>query len=266
MFRHCVAGIDFSAGWDQLRGQLGRMIALLGIQQLTLVHADEPHLRAHQDSDDCERRRLSLEQVAGDLQAELGIAVQPRFVTGFAASAILEVAGELQADLVMAANRSHSRGGELFLGNVALNLARMSTLPLLIVPRDLGAIEEHAPLLLVSDRSAAGRAARDCFAALLGSQRKGRVMVIGDPGDPGEQASLAELEAVEALVSSHANITPESVAGDPLEAICQAAAALHTPLILLGKPRRAPVDAAPLAALVEDVCRQARNPLLLVPA
>lgn len=263
MFRHCVAGIDFSTGWDQLSGQLGRMIALLGIQKLTLVHADEPHQRAHQDPDDCNRRRLRLEQVAGDLQATLGIAVQPRFVTGFAASSILEAAGELQADLVMAANRSHSRGGELFLGNVALSLARMSTLPLLIVPRDLGAIEEHAPLLLVSDRSAVSRAARDCFTALLGSQRKGRVMVVGDPG---ERASLAELEAVEALVSSHANITPESVVGDPLEAICQAAAALQTPLILLGKPRRAPVDAAPLDALVEDVCRQARNPLLLVPA
>lgn len=260
MFRHCVAGIDFSAGWAQVHAQLKRMTSLLGIQQLTLVHVDEPRQWGHRDFTDA-ASSVRLEQMARDVQADLGIEVHPRFVSGLAAPAILEVAARQQADMIMVANRSHSRGRELVMGNVAMSLARMSTLPLLIIPTDLGSLEDGAPLLLVTDNSPAASRARACFAGLLGA-RQGRVMIVRSP----QQTSLAEAETLEALLASHGNIAVDAVAGDPVAEVCRVAGEIKTPLIILGKHSGNAIDEPLLDNMVESLCRQTVKPLLLMPS
>ncbi|WP_107850377.1 universal stress protein [Oceanimonas marisflavi] len=113
MFRHCIAGIDFSAGWDQSRAQLTRMVPLLGIQQLTLLHADEPHHRSHKEAS--ANRRTHLEQLATDMAASLTIPTEPVFVSGFATSSLLEIASRREAGLLLIANNSHSRGQDFIL-------------------------------------------------------------------------------------------------------------------------------------------------------
>lgn len=260
MFRHCVAGIDFSVGWDQVHAQLKRMTSLLGIQQLTLVHVDEPRQWVHRDVADA-ASSVHLEQLAREVQAELGIAVQPRLVSGLAATALLEVATRQQADLVVVANRSHSRGRELVMGNVAMSLVRMSTLPLLIVPFDLGSIDEGAPLLLVTDNSPVASKARACFAGLLGA-RQGRVMIVRRP----PQTSLAEAQALEALLARHGNTVVDSVDADPVAQVRRVAGEIKTPLIILGKRSSNAIDEPLLDSMVEGLCRQALSPLLLIPS
>ncbi|MBL1376069.1 universal stress protein [Zobellella iuensis] len=263
MFRHCVAGIDFSAGWDRVQARLRHMMALFGIRELTLVYADEPHRRAHKDTTGRTNRQLHLEQVAADLGRELGIAVHGHFVSGFAVPSILDTAKKKEADLIVVANRSHSRSREFFMGNVALNLARMSKLPLLIVPSDLGTVEDDAPLLLATDNSPASARARTCFAELLGADRKGLVMVVSNPD---HQVAFEEVQAGEAVIASNANLDTRTVVGDPVEEICEAANDVKTPLIVLGKRGTNPIAELPLGSTAEGICRHATNPVLLVPS
>jgi nucleotide-binding universal stress UspA family protein len=260
MFRHCVAGIDFSAGWDQVQAQLKRMTSLLGIQQLTLVHVDEPRQWTHRDFTDA-ASGVRLEQVARDVQAGLGIEVHSRLASGFAATAILEVATRQQADLIVVANRSHSRGRDLIMGNVALNLVRLSTPPLLVVPFDMGATNESAPLLLVTDNSPLSSGARTCFAGLLGA-RKGRVMLIQRPD---QQPTLSEMEALNALAASHVDVTIDSVAGDPVAEVCRVAREIEAPLIIFGM-RAGTIGQQYHDSLLEDLCRQTLSPVLLIPS
>lgn len=260
MFKHCVAGIDFSAGWDQLRAQLKRMVELLGIQRLTLVYVDEPHLWGHKNFTDT-AGGVRLEQTAADLKTSLGLEVASQVVSGLAAKSLLEAAKQQRADLLMVANRSHSRGQELFVGNVALSLARTSTLPLLIVPFDQGSIVEGAPLLLVSDKSSAAAKARTCFVDLLGA-RAGRVMLLQD----GQQTSLKEAEALEALAAKHEKIEVGAVVGDAVDEVCRVAGKLEAPLIIVGKRSADEAGEPRLDSWVEALCRQTLNPVLLIPS
>ncbi|MCQ4348675.1 universal stress protein [Pseudomonas stutzeri] len=260
MFRHCVAGIDFSAGWDQVKARLRRMAPLLGIRRLTLVHVEEPNQWRREDVA-AAAAGVRLTQAADDLAASLGLEVQSRLVAGFAASALLEQAARERADLIVVANRSHSRGQELFMGNVALNLARMSTLPLLIVPLDLGGLDESAPLLLVSDNSSGAAAARRCFAGLLAG-RAGRVALLAD----GAERSPAEVQALDELVAGQAGVEFAPLAGEPAAAVCRLAEDLGAPLIVVGQRRPGGVGEPFLDGRVESLCRQARSPVLLVPA
>ncbi|PSJ44391.1 hypothetical protein C7H85_13785 [Zobellella endophytica] len=263
MFRHCVAGTDFSAGWDQVQSQLARMIPLLGIERLTLVYADEPHHRSHKDANGCANRRIHLEQLAGDMVQALAIPADSVFVSGFAAAALQEVATRREADLLLVANGSHSRGQEFLMGNVALSLARQSRLPLLIIPLDLGPVDDEAPLLLVTDHSPASASARGCFAGLLGAGRRGRVMIVRNPD---HQVTFEELKAEEGWAEDNAQLDVGVVIGDPVDEICEAASELKTPLIVLGKHRIPSGGEQSLGATLEGICRQAVNPLLLLPS
>ncbi|ATG75524.1 hypothetical protein CGX12_13325 [Zobellella denitrificans] len=263
MFRHCVAGIDFSAGWDRVQSRLRQMVALFDIRELTLVHADEPHRRAHKDANDRTNRKLHLEQVAADMSRELAITVHTQFVSGFAVSSILDCAKRKQADLIVVANRSHSRSREFFMGNVALNLARLCKLPLLIVPSDLGAVADDAPLLLATDNSPASARARACFTELVGTDRQGMVMIVRSPE---HQVAFEEVQAGESFATDNPNLDVRTVVGDPVEEICEAASNVRTPLIILGKRGTNPIAELPLGSTAEGICRHATNPVLLIPS
>lgn len=261
MFRHCVAGIDFSAGWDQVHARLRRMAALLGIQELTLVHVDEPQVWGHKDFADA-AGSVRLEQAAADLRSSLGLQVHAQLASGLPAKALLDVALRQHADLLAVANRSHARGAELLLGNAALSLAGTSRLPLLIVPFEEGSLAEGTPLLLVSDRSAAAAKARAIFLELLG-EREGRVMLVQGSG---QQVSLAEAEALEALAASRGKIEVGTVAGDAVSEVCRVARNLEAPLIIVGK-RCPEVAGEPLLdSRLEELCRKTPSPLLLIPS
>ncbi|WP_116474898.1 universal stress protein [Zobellella maritima] len=263
MFRHCIAGVDFSAGWDRARDQLTRILPLLGIGQLTLFHADEPHHRTHKEANACANRRTHLEQLAKDMAESLAIPTEPAYVSGFAASSLLEIATRRQAGLILVANNSHSRGQDFFMGNVALDLARQSRLPLLIIPVDLGPIDDNAPLLLVTDHSPASTRARACFTELLGSKRSGRVMIVNNPE---HQLDFEELKAEEGFTADNERLDIGVVLGDPVDDVCDTASELKTPLIVIGKHGSPSGNEPPLGSVAEGICRRAANPLLLIPS
>ncbi|GAA3544716.1 universal stress protein [Zobellella aerophila] len=263
MFRHCIAGIDFSTGWDQARTQLTRMVPLLGIRQLTLFHADEPHHRSRKETNTSANRRTHLEQLAKDMAESLAIPTDPVFVSGFAASSLLEIASRREAELILVANNSHSRGQDFIMGNVALDLARQSRLPLLIIPVDLGPLDDSAPLLLVTDHSPTSAKARICFTELLGSERNGRVMIVRNPD---HQVAFDELRAEEAFATDNERLDVGVALGDPVDEVCEAASELKTPLIVIGKHGTPTDNEPPLGSMAESICRRAVNPLLLVPS
>lgn len=59
---------------------------------------------------------------------------EPRVVEGEAASAVLKVAEEEGADLIVMGSHTHSMMGELMLGSVAHKVTHHSTRPVLLVP------------------------------------------------------------------------------------------------------------------------------------
>lgn len=260
MFRHCVACIDFSTGWDQVHGRLRQLAELLGIRELTLVHVDEPHVWKHRDFVDA-AGRVRLDQVVTDLRAALGLEVRAQLASGLPGKALLDAAVQSRADLLVVANLRHMRGDEYLLGNVAVSLARSSTMPLLLVPAEPGMVEAQAPLLLVSDGSLAAGKARGCFSGLLDG-RKGRVLQLGGAE---RQTSLAEAQALDALVSGNPDIEQARLGGDPAGEIGRMANEFGAALIVVGKRAAAEHGEPALEDWMEDLCRDTPSPLLLVP-
>ncbi|WP_198650188.1 universal stress protein [Oceanimonas marisflavi] len=146
---------------------------------------------------------------------------------------------------------------------MALDLARQSRLPLLIIPVDLGPIDDAVPLLLVTDHSSDSTRARTCFTALLGSERNGRVMVINSPD---HQLDFEELKAEEGFADNNERLDIGVALGDPVDDVCNTASELKTPLIVIGKHGGPSGREPALGGVAEGICRRALNPLLLIPS
>jgi len=92
-----------------------------------------------------------------------GLAVETRVLIASAESAILEVATEQRADLIVMGTHGRTRNPRRFLGSVAESVARSATCPVLVARDGRADIErwERGPLRLTigTDGSAAGQAA-----------------------------------------------------------------------------------------------------------
>src|SRR5690606_8179349 len=106
---------------------------LAGVQKLTLVHVVDTTRRMNVE-DSAAAAASHLKELSASLGAELGIAVDYEVRQGFAATELHEAARRHKADGLIVLNQSHSAGRALFYGNITLNLARLTRLPLLILP------------------------------------------------------------------------------------------------------------------------------------
>ena len=257
MLEHCVVSVDYSEGWEKTLDHLPAAARLLGLTRITLVHVIETHKRQHiEDSEGVIEGRLK--KLAEQLTSELDLQVDYRLRRGFTASELLEAARKVQADLVIALNRSHSSGHALFRGNIALNLARMTRIPLLILPMDSKVTEPDGVIMLATDGSSSGRNAESFFRRYMENGHAGLVAWVDD----GEIDAGAMLEG---LGAEYSNVSVQRLKGSPGKEIVEAARQEDVTLLLVGKRGGTPISELPLGSVAEYIARESHNPTLLIP-
>jgi nucleotide-binding universal stress UspA family protein len=140
-------------------------------EPLMLFHAVEPPsievpgmpTGAAWESDLVRAAEVAIAREASDFRQQ-GIATESRVVMGTPAHAILEVAGELRANMIVVGSHGRKRAGQLFLGSVAESVVRGSSCPVLVArdtEADLDRWETGAALrfAVAADGSPASRAA-----------------------------------------------------------------------------------------------------------
>jgi nucleotide-binding universal stress UspA family protein len=257
MLQHCILAVDYSDGWEKTLDHLPAIVKLLGLARITLVHVTETHRRLHlRDSEGAIEGHLKnlTEQIAADL----GLAVDYRMRRGFTASELLGAAQQVDADLVIALNRSHSSGHALFRGNIALNLARMTRLPLLILPMDSKVAEPDGVVMLATDGSASSKNAERCFRSFIANGNPGLLVQV-------EEDDRIDSGELDALRSEFTDVNMQRLKGSPGKEIVKAAQQEEVTLLIVGQRGETPISDLLLGSVAEYIARESHNPVLLVP-
>jgi len=261
MLKHCVLTVDYSGDWERTLDYLPGLLALLQCQQLTLVHVVEVFKRkAVQDAPGVVEE--SLKDIAHRIRDQLQLAVDWEVRSGFAASQIVDVAKAREADGIIALNRSHSAVREFFMGNIVLNLARLSHVPLVVVSSD-GVAAGTGPVMLGTDGSEATRPARDWFERFVKAGRDG-VAVWVDSDRHDDEAEAHRTLAV--LTSTYPNVSCRHLQGDAVSKLVEEAAELDVALLIIARRGTTPIEHLPLGRVAEGVVRKSAQPVLLLPA
>lgn len=261
MSQHYVLSVDYSDGWSRMLEHLPAMTALTGVTKLTLVHVVETFRRLNIE-DSPAAAEAHLKKLAQQLQQDLDIPVDYCVQQGFAASEILDCAKRHDADGIIVLNRSHSAGREILRGNIAMNLVRMTRLPLLIVPIDGKIIEPDGVIMLATDGSSLAHAAERRFDEFMQRGNHGLVVWVDD----GEHLEDADAQKALASISGKFdNATAQRLKGDPARELLNAATREDAALVIIGKRGTTPISDLLLGSTAATVARESRQPVLLIP-
>ncbi|MCL5042949.1 MAG: universal stress protein [Gammaproteobacteria bacterium] len=262
MLKHCVVGVDYSPEWDRTLDYLPAIKQLVGLERLTLVHVVESFKR-QRTQDQAGVAEGHLKGLAEQLTADLGIAVDYEVRTGFAASEILEAAKKHEADGVIALNRSHSASREVLVGNIVVNLARMTKLPLLIVASDGAIAEPGAPVILGTDGSGPAKVAQRWFEDFVRQGSHGLALwVDADEHDDEDEAH----RTLTTLSSEYSNVATRRLKGDVSHELVNTANEEKAALVIIGKRGSTPILDLLIGSSAEAVVRESRQPVLLIPS
>lgn len=257
MLRHCVLSVDYAGGWEQTLEHLPSSLALLGLERLTLVYVIETHRTRHvEDSDGVAEDRLR--ELAKKLNAELDVEVDYQLRHGFPAAQMVEVANSSYADMLMVLNRSHSAARDMLQGNVVLNLARITTMPLLVLQLDGEPAVADGKVMLAVDGSESNQQAQSCFRSFIDKGRSGLVVWVEDD----EKDASAVLESIS---DQYPGVSAVTLKGSPGKALVQAAEKDNAALLIIGKRGATPINDLMLGSVAQYVIRESHRPVLLVP-
>src|SRR5690606_13198110 len=150
-----------------------------------------------------------------------------------------------------------------FYGNITLNLARITRVPLLILAADGPVVEPSAPVLLATDGSAPAGAAQRCFEGFMKDGRHGLILWVETEHDE-DATAINNLTA--GIISRHEQVVSRHVKGDAVQQIVKTAEAEQAALVILGKRGTTPIQDLMIGSTAEGVARQSRQPVLLIPA
>lgn len=262
MLNHLILTVDYTEDWERAMERLPLMLKLLGTSKLTLVYVIETHKRLHTEDDEGVVKG-KLNALGEKLTSDLDVSIDHRVGRGFVASQVLDIAKTIHADGIVVCNRSHSATKELFFGNIALNLARMTRLPLLVIPIDGTPPSVEEDILYATDGSAASVNAQACFEQLIASGHNGHVLwVRSDDADAGNKDIE---ERVDSLANNYANVHRNIVTGRPVTEILKAIKTDKPALTVLGKRGATPLADLPLGSTTEKVAGASSHPVLMVP-
>jgi nucleotide-binding universal stress UspA family protein len=279
---HILVASDFSTRSDRaLRRAV--LIARRTGAALTLLHVvdgDRPErLVDHAQAD----ALMLLQESAGTLRGEDGVAADPMVRVDDVHSGILGAAEEIGADLIiLGPHRSRLR--DIFVGTTVERVVRRSRFPLLVAVQPPSAFYERTLLALDFDQAskAAGRAA-----LAMGIFEHTDVIVMHAFDTPAETMMRRSLEtagavsdyvagehgrAVEALhgLVGELGLPPSgrrvaAINGTPARSILESARAEDAHLIVLGTNQRKGFERLLIGSVTEDVIRDARRDVLIVP-
>lgn len=261
MLKHCILTVDYSAEWEHTLKHLPGLLTLLQCKQLTLVHVIEVFKRKTlQDAPKAIEENLK--EIAERIRNQSEVTLDWEVRTGFAASQIVDVAKARNADGIIALNRSHSATREYLMGNIVLNLARLSPVPLVVVSTDGEVLQDSTPVMLATDGSEAARVARGWFERFVGAGLKGvAVWVDSDRHDDEEEAR----RTLSVLTSTYPGVDCKHLKGEAVTTLVEAADDLKVSLLIIASRGTTPIEDLPLGKTAEGVVRESRRPVLLVP-
>ncbi len=262
MLSHMILSVDYSDSWEQAISQIPPLLKRLGIRRLTLTYVIEPHTRKHiEDSEGAVEGKLKA--LAGRFAEEWAITTDIAVRHGFVASCIIELARYLKADGIICCSTHHSAGRELFMGNITMNLARMTRLPLLVLPTEGQPSADHVPVFLATDGSANAGRAQELFRQLVSDNQEGRVIWVRPDDAPDEAEQVDRL--VHDLAESLPSVEARMLKGQPAKELLNLINDSKPALTLIGKRGTTPVELLPLGHTSESVVRESLSPVLLVP-
>ncbi|MDZ7592135.1 MAG: universal stress protein [Rubrivivax sp.] len=282
MNQTAVLAIDLSPAAEPLLECAAAGLRHWGVTRLLVTHVlrigygQKPGERAQQDIQDwLATRARPLRGADLSVDVEVRTAASP-------ATGILSAAIETRADLVVIGTRSHNLASRLFLGSVARDMVRKTSVPLLLQwlePTDHGGVpgctvvcaDPLRHVLLATDLSKHAAAAERAAVALAAIARRVDGLVVLTPkaidatpalplmARAAMGALLAHIEAAggrgEALV----------VEGDPHEVITRVAQERDCSLIVCGKQGQHWVQSMVIGSTASRLCEMAGRPVLLVP-
>lgn len=262
MLKHLILSVDYTDDWERAMTQLPMLLKQFGTRQLTLVYVIETHKRQHMEDNEGSVAG-KLKAMAEELASRLGVEATYQVGRGFVASKILEIARLKKADGVVVCNTSHSEGRELFMGNNAMNLARMTQLPLLVLPVDGTPATDYAPVILATDGSDSARAAQDCFTALMEAGGEGLVLWVR-PDIDSDQVDAVD-QHVHELANRFSRVHAEIRQGHPVDAILSIIRDNKPAVTIMGKRGNTPIPEVMLGSVSKEVARGSTSPVLLIP-
>ncbi|SDR69033.1 Universal stress protein family protein [Halopseudomonas xinjiangensis] len=263
MLKHCILSVDYSDEWDKIYDHLPNLIQLLKIERMTLVYAVEPQKRHHlEDNDTAIDSRLR--RLGDELSGKLGITADHEVRHGFPAAELSAAASKHEANAIIALNRSHSAGRAALFGNSVMHLARVSRVPVLVIPYDGKPGERNAPLVLATDGSDAARNAQRLFEGLAHAASGSKVVWVKD-----DDAGQHDEERMEPLLDDFQrrfkNLESKRIIGDPAEKLTAYADQESAALVIIGKRGNTPIPDLLVGSTAEAVARSSHRPVLLVP-
>ncbi|MEX2672635.1 MAG: universal stress protein [Phycisphaeraceae bacterium] len=264
MFKHVLAAVDFSSAWPNLKARL-EMLHQLGTQRVTLVHV----LAMGYPIAPAETHREHYEAKLGQLASEFtaaGMKVDSRVLTGEPGYELTQAAIELRAGLILAGMRGYSVVHDFFLGSTALNIARLTEIPLWLEPVNKAPeTRQLETILLATDASAAAAHAEDLFIAFAKKATSAIALQVISEREQEAQARDAQ-QHLETLTHRAANIDVRMQAGDPATLITETADNANADVIVVGKRGQSALRGLLLGSTAETVARRSDRPVLIVPA
>jgi len=262
MFEHVLAAIDFSYAWPPIKARLA-YLQTLGTRKVSLVYVmssrypTAPELTHHAHYS----QRLDEEAQA---LGELGLEAHTRILVGEPGRELAWAAREVAADLLLMGSRGQGKVKQFLIGSTALDAARLTTGPLWLEPIGEDVVEHHDTILLATDGSDAVTAAESWMEKLAPRYRQAIAISVTGPPDSPERA-MAD-QHLGQLIRRIPGLEVRLEQGDPREVVVSLARELPADLTIVGKRGRSAVKELLLGSTAEAVCRQARRPVLLVPA
>lgn len=226
--------------------------------------------------------REYLESVRARLERD-GVAASGTVVTGMAAAEIIDAAARHSAGMIAMATHGRVGPERWFLGSVADRVVRTATVPVLLVrPREAGAQEAVAHIIVPLDGSAAAEAALPVAQYLAASLqvpitlvRTIDLMAVSafGHGMPPNLLAIAQQDAEDYLARSAEQLRTAGVAVQtqfsllaPSTEIEMLATGLTDPLVVMTPHGRSGIARTLLGSVADRVVRTSQAPVLLVPS
>ncbi len=267
MFEHTVVAVHFESTQQPLLRSLGEL-SRLGGEQFTLVDVlriDDPD-----DLSDAHRAeaRLRLQQKQAELQ-EAGFRVDIQQPVGFPAPELAKIARGYGAQLILLGSRGEGLLREFYHGSTVLELARQTTLPVLmerIYPDqetvDYGEVFSHP--LLATDFSRKAAAAQDL--ALDIGEKTGALTILHVTDEDHRNEGQEGLERLAARAKERGiEVATRLETGSPSRVIRRVVEKERASLAIVGKRGEGPSRELALGSTAQQVCRNCPGSVLLVP-
>ncbi|MCK8515238.1 universal stress protein [Methylonatrum kenyense] len=273
MFEHVVVAAHFgSANPINLRSI--EQLKQRGMREITLVDV----LRSHDASAGDEEHRKSATRRLEDAREHLedgNTKVNVELRIGQPAHELSTLARAREASLIMVASRGESAFREFLRGSTVLQLARKTTVPVLIEPATadgLAGVDLGRPLL-ATDFSDSGAGAEAMALELLAAGGNGTLVhvidydAIEDQGESeAERYGKERLDALAARVAGGQKPECRLGRGNPSKQIIALADETDAGVIIIGKRGHSPVRELMLGGTAAALVRRTTRPLLLVPS